>query len=198
MVLRLRIAYIPTYVVEIPVQVLCILKPWLHSIKGEIHKTITGQGHVHLPTKIVIPRSLQVTQCATKKSFLLALGNQSICPIHPNQTRVGINSGIGIELIAISIPIPELELELQAVELELELRDGIDRNWRFHFNYTNNFCYFMSLLQYQITNNEYLSMFVIVNLLEYNTKQWAVKITNFSSATPKRRKNALFVLVIQP
>ena len=134
MVLRLRIAYIPTYVVEIPVQVLCILKPWLHSIKGEIHKTITGQGHVHLPTKIVIPRSLQVTQCATKKKLFISL-RESIHLSHspkPNQgwdqfrnwnwidSNFNSNSGIGIGIASRGIGIgiarwnwPELKISFQ-------------------------------------------------------------------------------------
>ena len=86
----------------------------------------------------------------------------------PQQPGLGSIPELELELTA--IPIPELKLE--AVELELELQDGIDRNWNGIADFISIpptfFCYFMSLLQYQITNCECLS-FVILNPLEYNT-----------------------------
>ena len=67
---------------------------------------------------------------------------------HSGLSGAGLESipELELELTSIPIPIPELELELELqameLELELELQNGIDRNWRFHFNSTINSPYF--------------------------------------------------------
>ena len=79
-----------------------------------------------------------------------------------DSSRVGVNSGIGIEIASRGI----------GIGIGIAKWNGPELKWncRFHFNSTNIFFYFMTVLQYQITKSECLS-FVIVNPLEYNTKQ---------------------------
>ena len=85
--------------------------------------------------------------------------------IEVEATRVGVNSGFGI-----GIGIASHGLGIR-IGIERWNWPELKRNCKFHFNSTNNLCYFISLLQYQITNISECLSFVIVSPLEYNTKQ---------------------------
>ena len=88
--------------------------------------------------------------------------------------RAGVNSGIGIGIdfnsnsnsgIGIGIASHGIGIGIGIARWNwLELK----RNWRFHFNSTNNCCYFMSFLQSRITNIDCL-LIEIMFPLEYST-----------------------------
>ena len=88
--------------------------------------------------------------------------------------RAGVNSGIGIGIdfnsnsnsgIGIGIASHGIGIGIGIARWNwLELK----RNWRFHFNSTNNCCYFMSFLQSRITNIDCLLIEIMLPL-EYST-----------------------------